>query len=289
MDALRYQTIDLPDTTLSYIDTGPPRSGQTAETVLFGHGLLFGGWMFTHQIRLLRSRCVAPDWRGQGNSVCTPASRRFDMDTLATDTLALIEALDTGPAHFVGLSMGGYVGLRLAIRHPAHLRSLALLNSMARAETRRATVEYTALAWFQRFCGLDMVRPALEAKLFGPEFPASPQGCAVTESWFARIADTDRGILRSVVAGITSRDDVHSDLGRITVPTLVVTAEHDVPTPPAEGLRMANAIPDARLRHIAGSGHSSALERPDEVAGHLVEHLDALSRRTPPSTPGLAR
>ncbi len=51
------------------------------------------------------------------------------MDTLTGDALALIRRLDVGPVHWVGLSMGGLVGLRLAARHGALLRSLTLLDA----------------------------------------------------------------------------------------------------------------------------------------------------------------
>src|SRR3954466_5950326 len=98
---------------IAYTDTGAPPGRPDAPTVVFGHGLLFSGWMFSAQIEMLRGdhRCVAIDWRGQGSS--PPAAGGYDMDTLSRDAIALIEHLGAAPVHYVGLSMGGFVGQRV--------------------------------------------------------------------------------------------------------------------------------------------------------------------------------
>ena len=101
---------------LHYEDTGgggPP--------VVFSHGLLWSGKMFRFQIEALRRahRCVSFDFRGQGRSPI--ADSGYDMDTLAHDAATLIEKLGAAPCHFVGLSMGGFVGIRLAL-HPGYSR-----------------------------------------------------------------------------------------------------------------------------------------------------------------------
>jgi Predicted hydrolases or acyltransferases (alpha/beta hydrolase superfamily) len=100
--------------------------GTGTEAVVFAHGLLFDKSIFADQIAALedRYRCIAFDFRGQGESEITRSG--YDMDTLSDDAAALIEVVGASPCHFVGLSMGGFVALRLAIRRPALLRSLIL-------------------------------------------------------------------------------------------------------------------------------------------------------------------
>ena len=66
-------------------------------------------------------RCVAFDFRGQGQSEVTRSG--YDMETLYEDAVALIEQLGCAPCHFLGLSMGGFIGLRLAARRPELLQS----------------------------------------------------------------------------------------------------------------------------------------------------------------------
>src|SRR4051794_20480728 len=112
---------------IAYTDSGAPSERPDAPTIVFGHGLLFSGWMFRAQVEALRGefRCVTIDWRGQGETPATADG--YDMDTLTRDAIGLIEQLGIAPVHYVGLSMGGFVGLHIAVRRSELLRTLTLL------------------------------------------------------------------------------------------------------------------------------------------------------------------
>src|SRR5260370_22859450 len=116
---------------LHYQDTG------RGPALVFSHGLLWSSSMFRFQIAALRDRyrCVAFDFRGQGQSEVT--RKGYDMDTLARDAAQLIEKLGAAPAHFVGLSMGGFIGMRLAARRGELLRSPGLFVTAGEHEPRR--------------------------------------------------------------------------------------------------------------------------------------------------------
>ena len=167
-------TIDVRGTAIGYTDTGTPPGRPDAPAVVFGHGILFGGWMFRHQIAALRDRyrCVTIDWRGQGE---TPATRAgYDMDSLTADAVGLIDALGVGPAHWVGLSIGGFVGQRIAARHGDRLRSLTLLGTSADADPPATAREETMLAWFQVLSGIKPLLGKVKPLMFGPAFLADP-------------------------------------------------------------------------------------------------------------------
>jgi pimeloyl-ACP methyl ester carboxylesterase len=83
-------------------------------------------WRFQVAAFRDRFRCVAWDHRGQGRTEVTDTG--YDMDTLADDAAALVAVLGIAPVHFVGLSMGGFVGMRVAARRPELIRSLALMG-----------------------------------------------------------------------------------------------------------------------------------------------------------------
>jgi len=89
-----------------------------APPILFSHGLLWNLRMFDAQVAHLsgRYRCVAYDHRGQGQS--RDDGSPYDMERLTEDAAQVIEQLGLAPCVFVGLSMGGFVGLRLAARLP---------------------------------------------------------------------------------------------------------------------------------------------------------------------------
>ncbi len=104
--------VDLNGAHIHFTDTG-----GAGEAIVFSHGLLLNGTMFDEQVTHLRAnyRCITFDHRGQGLSGVT--RHGYDMDTLTADAAALIGHLDIAPCHFVGLSMGGFVGMRLAARN----------------------------------------------------------------------------------------------------------------------------------------------------------------------------
>ena len=125
------------DAELFYTDTG-----VGAETIIFSHGLLMSSEMFTEQIAYFskKYRCIAYDHRGQASSEVTADG--YDMATLTDDASALINALGIGPCHFVGLSMGGFVGMRLALNKPELLKTLTLLNTSSDAEPKENAKSY---------------------------------------------------------------------------------------------------------------------------------------------------
>jgi pimeloyl-ACP methyl ester carboxylesterase len=101
--------------------------------------------------------------------------------------------------------------------------------------------------------------------MFGPGFRTSPEGRAVIDEWVAMLGHSDRAGIARAVRGVLNRPAVAPELGRISAPTLVATGEHDKPTPPHRGRRIAAAVPGARFELIPGAGHSSSLEQPAAV------------------------
>jgi 3-oxoadipate enol-lactonase len=271
-------TIDVPGATVAYSDTGGPAGVPDAPTVVFGHGLLFGGWMFRAQVAALRERyrCVTIDWRGQGESPA--AAGGYDMDSLTSDAVALITRLGIGPVHWVGLSMGGFVGQRLAARHGELLRSLTLLDTSADAEEPAKVRERRRLALFQLLFGLGPVLGKVKPLLFGPGFLADPGSDELISEWFRRLSETRRTAVRKAVLGVAERTPVAAELGGITVPTLVVVGADDRATPPEHSRRIAHAIPGARLRIVPDGGHSSTLEQPGVISDLLTEFLSEVDQ-----------
>ncbi|MCQ4083530.1 alpha/beta hydrolase [Streptomyces sp. RB6PN25] len=271
-------TIDVNGATIAYSDTGAPADRPDAPTIVFGHGLLFSSWMFRPQIATLRAhyRCVTLDWRGQGD---TPSAEGgYDMDTLTADAIGVMESLGVPPVHYVGLSMGGFVGQRIAARHGTLLRSLSLLDTSADGEDPDKAGRYKLLAQIYRFTGVRPVRSQVEKLMFGPAFRADPANAAVIEEWAARLARCERTGIRKAVLGVAERQPVDAELARITTPALVIVGADDIATPPDKAARIAARIPGARLEIVAESGHSSTLEQPQAITELLSEFLATVDR-----------
>lgn len=266
-------TINVNGATISYTDTGAPAGRPDAPAIMFGHGLLFGGWMFRPQIAALREdyRCVTIDWRGQGDT--PPAAGGYDMETLTADAVALIQELGIAPVHWAGLSMGGFVGLRIAARHGKLLRSLALLGTSAGPEERRKAAEYKRLAWVYRLVGMRPVVGRVKTHMFGPAFLADPASQALVDEWVSRLNGSEWSAIFKAVLGVANRTPVDQEIAGITVPTLVISGADDRPIPPARATEIAALIPGAQLHIVPDCGHSSTLEQPGTITGLLREFL----------------
>ncbi|MFL5541722.1 MAG: alpha/beta fold hydrolase [Longimicrobiaceae bacterium] len=250
--------------------------GAGPETIVFAHGLLWSGRMFDAQVAALadRFRCVTFDFRGQGRSEVTEGG--YDMDTLSDDAAALIEALGCAPCHFVGLSMGGFIGMRLAARRPELIRSLVLMETSADPEPAENVPRYRTLGGIVRVLGrlgMRLVMPRVMRIMFGRTFLADPAREADRLLWRERGMDNHpRGIVRAL-QGVIDRKPIYGELGRIAVPTLVMVGDEDVATVPAKAERIHAAIPGSRLVTIPGAGHTSSVEQPAFVNAALEEFL----------------
>ncbi len=183
--------------------------GSGAETVVFAHGLLFDRRIFEHQVAALseRYRVIAFDFRGHGGSEVTRGG--YDMDSLAADAAGLIEALGAAPCHFAGLSMGGFVGLRLAARRPELVASLVVLDSSADPEPRENLPKYRLLQAIARGFGLGPVAGRVMPILLGRTTMRDPARREMRELWRARVVGQDRVGVTRAVSGVLERDGVY--------------------------------------------------------------------------------
>jgi len=265
-------TITIDDTTLYYEDTGGP-----GEPIVFSHGLLWNTTLFAPQVAALkdRYRCISYDHRGQGQSA-DDRRKVIDMDLLTADAVGLIHALGLGAVHFCGLSMGGFVGMRLAARHPTLVRSLILCETSAGPEPAENAPRYKRLNLAARWLGPRVVMPAVMPILFGRTSLTDPAREAQRREWKRQLNRNRRSIWRAV-NGVILRDPVERELPGIVAPTLVIVGNEDVATVPAKAQQIASLIPGATLCVLEGAGHSSTVEQPEAVNARIGRFLNGLA------------
>jgi len=266
----------MPHLTVNGVNLYYEEHGTGPETIVFAHGLLWSGRMFDAQVAALRDRyrCITFDFRGQGQSAVTKDG--YDMDTLAEDAAALIHALGCAPCHFAGLSMGGFIGMRLAIRQPELLRSLLLLGTSADPEPPENVPRYRLLNRIARYLGLRVVAGKVMHILYGRKFLEDPERAELRAACRrALIANHRVGITRAVM-GVITRQGVYDQLDRIRVPTLILVGDQDVATVPAKSQRLHERIAGSVLRILPGAGHSATIEEPEAVNEAIVELLARL-------------
>lgn len=258
----------MPTTPANGIDLHYVESGQ-GDTVVMAHGLLMDHSMFDPQRRALAEtyRVIAYDHRGQGESA--PAASGYDLDTLAEDAVDLIRSTSAAPCHFVGMSMGGFVAIRLAARYPELLRSLVLINTSASAEPWLKRLRFRAMQAFAGLFGPGPMVGALLPVMFGETFRKDSARQAERERWIHHVRSLPRRIV-GPVGGVIGRESVIEELRYIRCPTLIITGDEDHTTPVSEAERMASAIGNARLLRIPHCGHSSPIEAPQVVSEALL-------------------
>ena len=264
--------LDVNGTRLHYEDTG-----GLGEPIVFSHGLLWSGRMFDKQAAALkdRYRCITYDHRGQGQSDVWRVDA-VDMETVYADAVGLIEKLGVGPCHFVGLSMGGFVGMRLAARRPDLLRSLVLMETSADPEPRENVPRYKLLNFVARWVGLEPLANRVMRIMFGRTFLEDPARAAERAEWRRRLKENRRDIWRAV-NGVIRRRGVYEELTRVKTPTLVVVGEEDVATVPAKAERIHGAIEGSKLMRLPRGGHTSTVEEPGLVNPPLEGFLREVS------------
>lgn len=262
---------------LYYEDSQATSSGQNQGAIekpvmLFAHGLLWSSRLYDKQVAFFkdRYRCIAFDFRGQGQSQVTKTG--YDMDTLADDAIALLDALGIEQCHFVGLSMGGFVGQRLAIRHPDRIISLILLETSADAEEAEKIPQYRKLITAIKWLGVKKVSKKIMPILFGRSFLQDKSRKAEYKQWLGYLNNNNKvGAVRAT-KGVIERQGVYDKLGQIRSPTLIMVGDEDVATPYAKAQRLHFAIKGSKLAVIQGAGHTSTVEAPQQV-NKLIEQF----------------
>lgn len=240
------------------------QKGTGKETIFFSHGLLWSHRMFQAQIDSLSKdfRVIAYDHRGQGQS---EVKGPFDMDTLTEDAAALIQKLSEGPVIFAGLSMGGFVGIRLAARHPHLIKNLILLETSANPEPVENLPKYKTLNGIVKWLGIiPPVANKVMPIMFAASWLANPSKADLVKYWKKELSANKKSIT-GPVEGVIYRKGVEEELSGITCPTLIIVGDEDVATKPEKAKYIQMGIRKSKLHLIPGAGHSSCIEKPDEV------------------------
>ncbi len=244
--------------------------GDGPETLLLAHGLLWSGHMFHKQVTRLkdRYRIVTYDHRGQGRSEVTGSG--YDMDSLYEDAVALIETLGLGRVHFGGLSMGGFIGMRLAARRPDLVRSLILMETSAQPEPNK--FKYGVLNTIVKLFGVRSVTAPVMKIMFGEKFLNDPARSVERNEWRAQLQKNRKTIVRAVT-GVLERQSVEEELARIHCPTLILVGTQDKATTPEKAEYIHARIAGSILKYVEGAGHTACIEEPEVYNREIEEFL----------------
>jgi pimeloyl-ACP methyl ester carboxylesterase len=188
------------------------------------------------------------------------------------DTMAGIarRILATAPSRFrlAGLSMGGYIALEIMRQAPARVSKLALLDTSARPETPEQTERRkTLIALAEK----GRMREIMDVLWLVMVDPSRLKESALRAEMDKMAEETGTEAFIRQQRAIIGRADSRPTLGAIACPTLMIVGASDQLTPPAHAEEIAKGIKGAKLVTLAGCGHMSPMEKPEEVTKLLVD------------------
>jgi 3-oxoadipate enol-lactonase len=240
--------------------------------VVLLHGYPLDGAMWRAQVNPLASagfRVIVPDLPGHGQS---PVQDPCSIESMAAAVLSLLDRLKVTRSHVVGFSMGGYIALDIAIRHPERVARLVLMDTRAEADTPQGRDGRMALLReMVGRPGVKVLANAMMPNLLTEETRAQ-RGLLAEEVRTMMLRQPIEGE-RAAMMALAERPDRRKELGKVAAPTLVLVGEHDKVTPPASAQAIATGISGATAETIPGAAHLTPLERPEEVNERLLRFL----------------
>ncbi|WP_374379601.1 3-oxoadipate enol-lactonase [Dongia sp.] len=244
-------------------DAGP----QDRPAIVMSNSLAADLGMWDAQAEALAKtyRVLRFDARGHGRTQATPGD--YTLDLLVDDVIALLDAHGIQKAHFVGLSLGGMIGQRIAERAPDRIASLVLCATFAEApfdlwDQRVTTVRKSGIA------------PLIDGTLlrwFTPAFAeTSPH---IVDKARRMIAATSVDGYAGCAAAIRDMD-LKTAPESIKMPTLILAAENDPSATPEMMKHLHARISGAEFQLLPACAHVFTMERPTDATGAIGSFLE---------------
>ena len=221
------------------------------------------GWDLQRLALSWRYRVIALDNRGAGRSDKPHGAYRFEQ--MASDAVAVLDALGVARAHVVGASMGGAIAQVLAVLQPGRVRSLTLVCTSCRNHPWRVELLSDWAQVAQRD-GLFRMAGRAARWVVGPR---SFRRVVPLLGWLGPlgIGRPSHAFAAQVAAIVAADDSLADDLGAIEVPVLVIVGNQDTLTPRGDSEELAELMPTAELVVISGAAH-----------GLMIEHATTFNR-----------
>jgi len=258
---------DLPAGRVLYLD-----SGGDGEAVVFMHARSGSSLLFEHQIEPFTRagyRFIAYDRIGQGRSM--PAGTRAADSRPELEQL--MDHLDIRRFHLVGVAAGGGAALEYVVSHPQRVASITIANSIGNVQDP----DYVALG--RRLRPPEFERLPLEIRELGPSYRAADaQG---VQRWLELSARGQQpGAAAAAAPGGSGGVPVtFAALGALRTPTLLLTGDADLYTPPAVLRLFGQHMPNATLVIVPDSGHAANWENPEAFNRAVLRFLRKHARR----------
>ena len=241
-------------------------SGGNHPAVIFSHGFLLDHSMWNAQVQALSGqfRCITWDERGHGMSDCLGP---FDYYDSASDAIGILHHLGVEKASFVGMSQGGFLSMRAAVKFAPRVKALVLIDTAASPFTEEALDGHraTADAWLSQG-PVGEIASKMAALLFGPKYKADP--------WIGKWQSKPPCESAHPWEAVLSRDDFTPLLKEVRCPSLVIHGGKDAAFGLESARELRDGLPDCKgLVVVRGAPHASSITHAKSVNEALQEFL----------------
>ncbi|MCU0481518.1 MAG: alpha/beta hydrolase [Anaerolineae bacterium] len=246
-------------------------SGGDGPALVFMHGFLFDTTMFDEQVKALapKYRCVRFDARAFGQTEWD--GNPFTLYDTVADCIGLMDYLNIPQATIVGMSQGGYAGIRVAIKHPDRVKALVFISTYNGVDTEDVKDIYRSMrdTWVNE--GPAKVIDTYSFLFLGPQDKSPELWTHWREKWQARTGNQ----LFHANNNLIDRDEITPDLvAKVTMPALVLHGANDQGIPPALGEALYNSLPNGKkFVLVPNAAHASNVNNPQVTNEAMLEFL----------------
>lgn len=247
-----------------------------------GLGAEKNGWNPQRAALAFRHRTIAFDNRGAGRS--DKPTGAYNLEQMADDAIAVLDACNVEAAHVVGLSMGGAISQIVALKYPQRVRSLTLVATACRNHPWREDL-LQSWADIAQTKGMGTLGREAARWMVGPR---SFRRLLPALSWMAPLqllksASAFASQVKAILA--TNDDELSLELSNIACPAMVVVGNQDILTPRGDAEEIASLIPTAELVIISGGAHGLTIEHATTFNRILLDFLRRAERVFVPHGP----
>jgi (E)-2-((N-methylformamido)methylene)succinate hydrolase len=212
-------------------------------------------------------RIIRYDLRGHGEAPKRPLVG--SIDDFVDDLVAVLNEAQVTEAHIIGFSLGGLIAQRTAIREPERVASLIVIGAVAgrtEAEADRARQRLNAI---ETLGPVGVAERSIE-RWFTPQYLAAHPEAA--QEVITRMAELDRDAYTAAYR-VLATTDLADDLHQISAPTLAITGEYDIGSPPHMSELIAERT-GGRAVIVAGVKHNILQEQSTRIAKEILAHVN---------------
>jgi 3-oxoadipate enol-lactonase len=242
---------------LAYDEISPARPKETI-LLLTGLGSKRQGWRNQLPVFGEEFRTLALDFRDVGDS--DRVDQPYTLAELADDVAGAARALQIPRVHVIGISLGGYVALNVALRHPDQVAKLILVSTSAGGATHvMPEASILSVLTMQGVSGADARARFAYSRIMSPAYLGThPDALDQIAEIALHSPFTPESYQRQLAAALSQ--DVSAQVGNIIAPTLVIHGDADPLVPPQNGDHLARSIPGAKRIVYHGIGHVPIVE-----------------------------